>query len=90
MGDNNFLPRWATSNGDELLQEGLNYYSQKMLRMVHKHRPDLLLIIAAMKLCAPALERHLYAVEKEVLDMLIANSVTVDLTGLQQEAGNEG
>lgn len=89
MENSSYLPRWASSVGDDLLQEGLNHYSQKMLQLVHEHRPDLALIVAAMKLSAPALERHLHDAEKAVLDMLIANTVTVDLTNLQKEADHE-
>lgn len=89
MPQRDFLPRWAVSDGDELLQEGLNHYSDRMLKMVHQHRPDLALIVAAMKLSIPALERHLLDAEKAVCDMVIQNTVTVDLTDLQGGSGHD-
>lgn len=89
MPQRDFLPRWAVSDGDALLQEGLNHYSSRMLKMVHQHRPDLALIVAVMKLSIPALERHLHDAEKDLCDMVIQHTVTVDLTDLQGGSGHD-
>lgn len=89
LSEKDYLPRWAVSDGDALLQEGLNDYSGRILKMVHQHRPDLALIVAAMKLSIPALESHLHDAEKAVCDMVIRNTVTVDLTDLQGGSGHD-
>lgn len=87
--ERDYLPRWAVSDGNELLQEGLNHYSSQFQKIVNAHRCDLALIIAAMKLSIPALERHLHDEEKAVLDMMLANTITVDLTDMQEVPGHE-
>ena len=87
--ERDYLPRWAVSDGNELLQEGLNHYSSQFRKIVNAHRCDLALIIAAMKLSIPALERHLHDAEKAVLDMMLANTVTVELTDLQGGSGHD-
>ena len=84
MSKKDFLPRWAVSEGNGLLSEGLNHYSRQIQKMANKHRADLALIVAAMKLGAPVLENYLHDAEKAVLDMVVQSSITVDLTNLAQ------
>lgn len=95
MGNSDYIYRWALSSeadDNSLLSEGLQHYGALWLREIHKHRLDLPLILASMKLVVPVLERHLDTdVEKPLYEELMAHSAAVDLTGLAGGAddGNE-
>lgn len=93
MRKDDFVYRWALSSeadDNSLLSEGLQHYGALWLREIQKHRLDLPLILASMKLVVPVLERHLdHDVEKPLYEELLAHSAAVDLTGLAGGADDE-
>lgn len=92
MNKNDFLYRWARaaeSEGQGILQDGLQHYGGELVSLVNEHRIDMPLILAAMKLSLAALERHLSDLERPLYDMLVQTSVTVDATNLRGGADDE-
>lgn len=68
---------------DEVIDDGLKEIGDELMQIANRHKGDLPLVLTAMKVTLPSLERHLPEGTKKLMKWLLENTMAVDLTGFR-------